>query len=605
MNNFFDLTYDSYKIVDPDFIIIGSYGCVRKVQRKSDGNILAMKSLNRGNKNDLDLINTKIEVLQWERTFLKEYALSGKTYVENSYILPLFDYGEYNNAPAMIFPFCEQDLEKIYRESEKNYGFTYAPSDLLRWIKQISIALDYLHDKNVNDEGKEYKYVHRDLKPKNIVLWNNDAFLIDFGTLKKVPNDGTLTFGGNHVWPAPELFFTDEEPEGKNGKNYYRFNTMADMYSLGLIIFALITGQLPDCQKKIHQNIDVNRNPFSGVTLSSMMPFEGLTKKESNLLRKELLILFQRSILADRVDETLIEVDNAAINEDDPTTLLYLNSSILPDYQYITDIIIENVNQLLSFNASNRPSAENLIDLIEYIENLLSPDIDRESFQIQSDSDEYYIGDSIILTVHAHGRGIPDHTKWLKLKIDNTVIDEPSSHNDNTWTYKIKAFQSIEDKGKKNISASAYISKPNMSLIFLSQKTINIKAPFIQLWNNGNYDDAIDEIGNEKPQDKQQTQIHLSKILVDMRKNDNEDMLITRRNIKLLHKIWNSTYDLSDIENLFAEYLWKVLKMDNNEIELLENIIRDVDQHKQKRKFLSEEFYNKYFKNNLELLSFV
>jgi len=76
--------------------------------------------------------------------------------------------------------------------------------------------------------------VHRDIKPDNIMITNNDTVrLIDFGLSKASRNNRQLTtMAGTPYYMAPEVL------EGSYSKK-------ADIWSLGVLLYTLVCGYLP------------------------------------------------------------------------------------------------------------------------------------------------------------------------------------------------------------------------------------------------------------------------------------------------------------------------------------------------------------------------
>ena len=95
-------------------------------------------------------------------------------------------------------------------------------------IKDIAAALDYAHSKEM---------LHRDVKPSNILLdKGGKAYLTDFG-IARLLSDKKLTATGTLIGTPAYM-----SPEQGMGEEVAR---ESDIYSLGVVAFRLITGQLP------------------------------------------------------------------------------------------------------------------------------------------------------------------------------------------------------------------------------------------------------------------------------------------------------------------------------------------------------------------------
>ncbi len=91
--------------------------------------------------------------------------------------------------------------------------------------------------------------IHRDLKPENLLLDENRSIkIIDFGFGNNFTINGLLdTFCGSPFYAAPEMIL---------GKKYE--GPEVDMWSLGVILFALLCGHLPfddDNMKELYKKI--------------------------------------------------------------------------------------------------------------------------------------------------------------------------------------------------------------------------------------------------------------------------------------------------------------------------------------------------------------
>ncbi len=101
----------------------------------------------------------------------------------------------------------------------------------IRLCSKIAEALDYAHKHGV---------VHRDLKPGNIMLnESGEPFLMDFGLAKRDVGEITVTVDGQLL--GTPAFMSPEQATGKS----HRADRRSDIYSLGVILFRLLTGELP------------------------------------------------------------------------------------------------------------------------------------------------------------------------------------------------------------------------------------------------------------------------------------------------------------------------------------------------------------------------
>ncbi|KAJ3020563.1 hypothetical protein HKX48_000584 [Thoreauomyces humboldtii] len=108
------------------------------------------------------------------------------------------------------------------------------------FFRQVLSAVDYCHKNAV---------IHRDLKPENLLLDQSKTIkIIDFGFGNNFTVEGLLdTFCGSPYYAAPEMIL---------GKKYE--GPEVDMWSLGVILFALLCGHLPfddDNMKELYRKI--------------------------------------------------------------------------------------------------------------------------------------------------------------------------------------------------------------------------------------------------------------------------------------------------------------------------------------------------------------
>ena len=134
-------------------------------------------------------------------------------------------------------------------------------SEVCQCLKDIADALDYIHAQGI---------VHRDIKASNVLL-NEEGrcYLTDFG-IARITTDATqLTSTGNVLgtvdYVAPELF-----------EVHRRADARSDLYSLGVLLYEMVTGRLPfsaDNQLALI-SMHVNKQPPSPTLYVPQIPQE-------------------------------------------------------------------------------------------------------------------------------------------------------------------------------------------------------------------------------------------------------------------------------------------------------------------------------------------
>ncbi|GEM_PF-3546472 len=115
-----------------------------------------------------------------------------------------------------------KDLES----SMKERGSAPLPFDeVIRYAVDILDILSYLHSQSP-------PIIYRDIKPANIMVQKEKAFLIDFGIARTFIPEQTLTAIGTDGYASPEQRRGSAEPR-------------SDLYSLGVLLYYLLTGRDP------------------------------------------------------------------------------------------------------------------------------------------------------------------------------------------------------------------------------------------------------------------------------------------------------------------------------------------------------------------------
>ncbi|TLY68963.1 MAG: hypothetical protein E6K45_02540 [Gammaproteobacteria bacterium] len=153
--------------------------------------------------------------------FLQEYELAQR--INSTAVVRLHDLGVSDEHAWLVMEYFELgDLRRRMRAS-------LAPREALRLAAAIARSLAAVHGAGV---------LHRDLKPGNIMLRHDGSVaLIDFGLSKDLALALDLTDSGT-IFGTPHYM----SPEQGHAEP---LDARSDLYSLGVILFEMLTGQKP------------------------------------------------------------------------------------------------------------------------------------------------------------------------------------------------------------------------------------------------------------------------------------------------------------------------------------------------------------------------
>ena len=155
--------------------------------------------------------------------FKQELLLASK--ISHRNILRIHDLGDVAGTKFISMAFVDgSDLHHILQSQGK-----LTIERTLNISKQLCAALDAAHSESV---------VHRDMKPQNIMLDKDDhVFVSDFGLAKSIESEGGMTMTGELL--GTPRYMAPEQIECKP------VDGRTDLYALGLIMYEMLTGDVP------------------------------------------------------------------------------------------------------------------------------------------------------------------------------------------------------------------------------------------------------------------------------------------------------------------------------------------------------------------------
>ena len=243
--------FDYYEMLDD--LGEGIFGSVKLGVEKKTKERVAIKIIkkNKTKSSDIELVRTEIDVMKL---------------CHHPNVVQLLDHFENAEYIFIVMEYIRGGRLTDYMK-EKKYNFTEKRAAEI--IYQIALGVKYLH---------KYGIIHRDLKPDNIMLTEasdkGKIKIMDFGLSKilgkkekTVDGFGTLTF------VSPEVLI--RKP----------YNKEIDIWSIGVILYLLMSGDLPfddeeDDEQKIAKSIVFNEVEFP------QKKFGNKSKEVINLIKK-------------------------------------------------------------------------------------------------------------------------------------------------------------------------------------------------------------------------------------------------------------------------------------------------------------------------------
>src|SRR5947209_3236003 len=157
--------------------------------------------------------------------FLREVEIAAK--LNHPHILALYDSGEADGLLFYVMPYVKGESLRHKLERERELPIEEA----LRITRQVASALGHAHDQGV---------IHRDVKPENILLYEGEAMVADFGIALAVSAAvGERLTETGLVVGTPE-YMSPEQALGDRA-----LHARSDVYSLGCVLYELLAGEPP------------------------------------------------------------------------------------------------------------------------------------------------------------------------------------------------------------------------------------------------------------------------------------------------------------------------------------------------------------------------
>jgi eukaryotic-like serine/threonine-protein kinase len=192
----------------------GAMGVVYRARDPALDREVALKTIN--------LADEAEERIAYEKRFFQEAKAAGKLTHPN--IVTTYDFGEEEGVAYLAMELLEgTELRSRLKEG------ALPPAEAIDIARQVADALGFAHEHGV---------VHRDVKPQNVLLSRDGEIKVtDFGIARSLDAESGLTVTGTVLGTSSYL-----SPEQASG---LRVTPAADVYSLGVVLYELLAGEVP------------------------------------------------------------------------------------------------------------------------------------------------------------------------------------------------------------------------------------------------------------------------------------------------------------------------------------------------------------------------
>src|SRR6266576_1742929 len=202
------------------------YAIDRELGRGGKATVYVAQDRRHGREVAVKVLRPDVAAAIGAERLLREITIAAR--LTHPHVLPLLDSGQAAGALYYVMPYVrgESLRQRLAREGR------LALKDALRIARELGAGLDYAHR-----EG----FIHRDVKPENVLLADGHAVIADFGIARAIcqscDGDNVTEVGltiGTPEYMSPEQAAGDRDLDGRS-----------DVYSLACVIYETLAGEPP------------------------------------------------------------------------------------------------------------------------------------------------------------------------------------------------------------------------------------------------------------------------------------------------------------------------------------------------------------------------
>jgi predicted permease len=214
---------------DQDFgaAIADRYVIDREVGQGGMGTVYLARDVKHGRQVAIKVVSPEAVSGIGVQQFLKEIRYSAR--LQHPHMLPLYDSGEAAGYPFYVMPYVRDGSLRDLLKSNQRLSLDRT----LAIARGVCAALQHAHENHV---------LHCDVKPENVLLFDDHAYVADFGISRAVHSE-TLEWGKRNEIDSSAGTPAYVSPEQASGER--NLDSRSDVYSFGCMVFEMLAGHPP------------------------------------------------------------------------------------------------------------------------------------------------------------------------------------------------------------------------------------------------------------------------------------------------------------------------------------------------------------------------
>ncbi|MDH3292459.1 MAG: protein kinase [Gemmatimonadota bacterium] len=204
-------------------VLADRYAIGRELGRGGMAIVYLAEDLKHRRKVALKVLRPELTASLGAERFLREITTTAQLSHPN--ILPLYDSGEADGTLYYTMPFVEGESlrDRLNRENQLPI------EDALQVTKEVADALGHAHSLG---------FVHRDVKPENILFQGGHAVVADFGIARAVTEAGGQRLTETGLAVGTPAYMSPEQASGGR-----QIDARSDLYSLACVLYEMLSGE--------------------------------------------------------------------------------------------------------------------------------------------------------------------------------------------------------------------------------------------------------------------------------------------------------------------------------------------------------------------------